>query len=209
MMADVDGLGVAFLVTILIVGGLAVAVNIDRGGQLRLREFNRTRSVAEERSFELGTHHIALTWLDGWTRGEVGRLSVAVPLLQRGPHRWTLLWQLRTIAFEMGGTNGAIRRSSRTLTIEHGGRAWRADVRARGGLTLTSDSGIPLVTVGPWAITPLVSLSEEDAAIAIVLVVCGLDVYRGPLWVRTGCAVGLRRGWPQPFPRRGWNRRIW
>lgn len=208
-MAPADLLGAALLVMVLAVGGLAVAVNIDRGGQLRLREFNRTRSRLEEQCFDLGAHHVALTWSDGWMRGEVGEVRFAVSLLQSGPRRSTLLWQLRTIAFEIGGTNGSISRSSRTLIIDLGGTTWRADVRARGGLVLTSGLGSPLAIVSPWAITPVVPLSDDDVAVAIVIVACGLDVYRGPLWVRVGCAVGLRRGWPQPFPRRGWNRRMW
>jgi hypothetical protein len=204
-----DTLGVVLLIVILVGGGLAVAVNMDRGGQHRLREYNRSRSVPELRAFELGGHHVALTWSDGWVLGDVGGVPIAVSLLQRGPRTWTLLWQLRSISYEVGGRSGTVSRSARSLRIEHGDGTWRTSIRPRGGLTLLDRAGTPLADVGPWDVTPLTPLSADDVAAVIVLVVCGLDVYRGPMWVRVGSAVGLRRGWPRPFPDRGWNRRFW
>lgn len=68
-----DMAGLVLLLAILMIVGLAIAVNMDRGGQHRLREFNRSRSGPEKRTFDLDRYPASLTWADGWAwrRGRV------------------------------------------------------------------------------------------------------------------------------------------
>lgn len=50
-------------------------------------------------------------------------------------------------------------------------------------------------------------MSDENIAVVLALVLFGLDVNFGPVWLLLAQASVLSLGWPKPIPGSRWSRR--